>query len=147
MNDLTITIVGVDRLVAKFGRVASLNYLKEPMYRAVYRIQGYMANYPRQRNPNTRYIRGRGWADKDGVVRRLTSEHLGKRWTTKVDITSDGLRGKVGNNVSYAPYVQSAKFQATVHKGWWQTDEMAVRRNRAAIVRDFNSAIRRALQA
>lgn len=144
--DLEISIQGVDKLVAKFGRVQALTYLRAPMYRAVYRLQGYMATYPRQRNPKTRYVRGRGWADKDGKVRRLTSEHLGKRWTAKVELTPDGLMGKVGNNASYAPWVQSKRFQAEIHRGWWQNDEMAIQRNRAAIVKDFNGAIKGALQ-
>jgi hypothetical protein len=144
--DLSISIQGVDKLVAKFGRIQAVTLLEPPMYRAVYRLQKYMATYPRQRNPDTRYVRGRGWANKEGVVKRLTSEHLGKRWTVRVEASSGGLQGKVGNNASYAPWVQSARFQARTHQGWWQTDMDAIRIHRPAIVKDFNITIRSALR-
>lgn len=145
--DLQITITGIDKLVAKFGRVQSARILEPPMYRAVYRLQKYMATYPRQRNPKTRYVRGRGWADKSGKVKNLTSEHLGKRWTAKVRRDGvGGLTGTVGNNASYAPWVQSHRFQAAVHRGWWQTDRMAISEYRSAIVRDFNITIAGALR-
>lgn len=144
--DLSISIQGVARLEAKFGRVQAMQFLAPPMYRAVYRLQRYMATYPRQRNPKTRYVRGRGWADEAGRVRHLTSEHLGKRWTAKVETVAGGLQGKVGNNASYAPWVQSKRFQAAVHRNWWQTDEQAIRTHRSAIVKDFNAEIRRALR-
>lgn len=146
MADLTISIQGVDRLIAKLGKVQGMQVLLPPTQRAAFRLQRYMAKYPAQRNPKTRYVRGRGWADASGKVRHFTSEHLGKRWTTKVESTGDGVQGKVGNNASYAPYVQSKKLQANVHKKWWQTDADAIRDNRKDIVRDFNAAIKEALK-
>lgn len=146
MADLSISISGVDRLVAKFGAIQSARILLPPTQRAVMRLQRYMAIYPAQRNPKTRYVRGRGWADEDGKVRRFTSEHLGKRWTTKIESVGGGTQGKVGNNASYAPYVQSKKFQAKVHKDWWQTDRDAIRDLRSTIVRDFNDSIKEALR-
>ena len=144
--DLEISIQGVARLEAKFGRVQSVRILAPPMYRAVDRIQKYMATYPRKRNPKTRYVRGRGWADKDGKVRKLTSEHLGKHWAVKVLPVTGGLQGKVGNNVSYAPWVQSKRFQAGVHRNWWQNDMDAIQKYRGVIVKDFNAEIREALR-
>jgi hypothetical protein len=130
MSDITITIRGVDRLVAKFGRVASLNYLRLPMARATARIHDMIKIYPPPL-PQSRYKR-------TGVY--------GKLWTKDVDITSDGLQGKVGIQLHYAPLVGSARFQARVHRGRWLTDRQVVQRNRAAIVRDFQSEIRRALR-
>ena len=146
MSDLTISIRGVDRLMTKLGRVQGTRVLLPPTQRAVFRLQRYMAKYPPQRNPRTRYVRGRGWADKDGRVRHFTSEHLGKRWTTKVESTRDRVQGTVGNNASYGPLVQSKKFQAAVHKNWWQTDADAIRDNRKDIVQDFNGSIKAALR-
>jgi hypothetical protein len=146
MAELTISIRGVDRLMAKLGKVQGTQVLLPPTQRAVFRLQRYMAVYPAQRNPKTLYVRGRGWADKDGRVRRFTSEHLGKRWTTKVESFGDGVQGKVGNNASYGPLVQSKKFQAAVHKNWWQTDADAIRDNRKDIVQDFNTSIKAALK-
>jgi hypothetical protein len=130
MADVTITIRGVDRRVAKFGRVASLNYLRLPMTRAVARIHDMIKIYPPP-IPKSRYKR-------TGVY--------GKLWTKDVDITSEGLQGKVGIQLHYAPYVGSSLLQARVHRGRWLTDRQVVQRNRAAIVRDFQSAIRRALR-
>lgn len=128
---LSISITGVDRLVAKFGRVQSLNYLKPPMYRAVYRLQRQMATYP-PKPPRSTY--------------RRTGTY-GRRWTVRVDMGSDGLTGKVGIRLWYAPVVGSAQFQTQTHRRTgWTTDRQAVQRERSAIVKDFNAEIRRALR-
>lgn len=145
MADVEITVNGVDRIVARLGRVESMRQLAPAMRRAVHRLQRDMQEYPPTR-PGSRYVRGRGMADADGVVRRLTSEHLGKRWTTKVTASATELVGTVGNNVSYAPFVQSRQFQAAVHRGRWLTDAQAMNRNADAIVRDFEQAIEAALR-
>lgn len=128
--DLQISIQGVDKLVAKLGQVQSLNYLRAPMYRAVYRLQRTMATYPPP-PPKSKYRR-------TGTYGRL--------WTTSVDMDSGGLFGKVGIRLSYAPWVGSSRFQARVHRGRWTTDRQAVDRNRKAIVGDFNAIIKGALQ-
>jgi hypothetical protein len=128
--DLTITITGVDRLFAKLGRIQGTRILLPPMERAVIRLQRYMAKYPAP-PPKSRYRR---------------TGTLGRRWTTRVESTGDGVQGKVGNNTEYAPRVQSRKFQAKPFKGRWQTDADAIRDNRAAIVKDFNASIKEALK-
>ncbi len=115
------------------------------MRRTVLRLQRDLQEYPPPR-PGSRYVRGRGMADADGVVRRLTSEQLGKRWTTKVSASSTELVGTVGNNASYAPFVQSRQFQARVHRGRWPTDASVMNRNAPAIVRDFEQATADALK-
>jgi hypothetical protein len=135
----TITIKGVNKLQRKLGKVASINVLRDPMERSVKRIQRDMADYPPQR-AGSRYIRGYGM---EGGPR--TSERLGQKWTTRVRRSGNGLIGKVGNKVSYAPWVQSERFQAWMHRGRWQTDQQVVNRNRKAIVDDFQRAIDRAL--
>lgn len=146
MPDMSVTIQGVDQFVKKYTPLQRNQILQAPMERGVERIKGFMAKYPDQKNPNSRYIRGRGWADADGRVRVLTSENLGKRWATRVTTTGNGLIGKVGNNASYGPFVQSDAFQASVHRGWWQTDRDAIRQNRRVIVRDFEGTIQRAIR-
>ena len=145
MADVQISVAGVDRLVAKLGRIDSMRPLAPAMRRAVNRLQRDMQEYPPVR-PGSRYVRGRGMADADGVVRRLTSEQLGKRWTTKVDVSAAELVGTVGNNVSYAPFVQSRQFQVRVHRGRWPTDASVMNRNAPAIVRDFEQATADALK-
>jgi len=141
---VTIEIKGTDALIAKLGKAQGAAILRDPMRRAVLRLQYDMQEYPPQR-AGSRYVRGRGMADADGVVRRLTSQQLGKRWTTKIAPEGSALVGHVGNNVSYAPFVQSQKFQVRIHRGRWQTDVQVMNKNAATIIGDFEAAIRRAL--
>ena len=129
-----ITITGVDELIAKLGKAQGNAVLKDPMQRAVYRIEDGMKVYPPQPAGST-YRRGQD----------PRSEDLGGKWTTKVTATANGLTGKIGNNVSYAPWVQSHQFQAR-HMGYWQTDMEVIDKNRAAIVADFQQAIEKALK-
>ena len=126
----TITIKGVDELVAKLGKAAAIETLRPPMKRAVVRLQRGMAEYPTLRAGSS-YVR---------------TGTLGRRWTTRVLRSAGGLRGKVGNNTSYGPFVQSRQFQASIHRGRWQTDEQVVERNEGAIVQDFTRAIDEALK-
>lgn len=140
-----ITIEGVDALFRKFGRVQATALLTPPMHRAVLRLQRRLGTYPPP-IPSSRYVRGRGWANKAGIVTRLTSEKLGSRWTNHVTTDAGGVTGQVGNNASYARWVQSRVDQATVHRGRWETDEGALAKETAAIVNDFKRAINAALE-
>ena len=141
----SIENTGIDQLMRKLQSMEDVNnVLRPPMQRAVFRLQRDMANYPPQR-PGSRYVRGQGWANAQGRVIRQTSERLGQSWTTDIKESNRGLSGKIGNNTSYGPFVQSQQFQAAVHRGRWQTDAQVVESNRARIVADFEQAIQRAL--
>jgi hypothetical protein len=129
MSAVTIEIRGVDALIARLGKVEGTRILEPPMQRAVLRIQRDMQEYPQQRAGST--------------YRRTGT--LGRKWTKKVRQEGEYLTGRVGNNTSYGPFVQSRQFQARVHRGRWQTDAQVVNRNMDAIVGDFEAAIRRAL--
>lgn len=144
MND-NITIQGLDALFRKFERVQAIAILTPPMQRAVLRLQRRLATYPPAIS-GSRYVRGRGWANKDGRVTRLTSEKLGSRWTTKIARDAGGVSGTVGNNASYVRYVQSRVDQANVHKGRWPTDESVLREEGPTIVADFKGAVDAALE-
>lgn len=124
-----IDIEGIDKLFSKLDRVQAISTLRPPMQRSVYRLQRDMAQYPPAR-PGSSYIR---------------TGTLGRRWTTQVTETADGLTGKAGNKTSYGPFVQSQMFQAAVHRGRWQTDEQVLERNREAIQADFERTIQREL--
>jgi hypothetical protein len=52
------------------------------------------------------------------------SEQLGKSWTVAVQANSDGVVGEIGNNTSYAPWVQLASKQSRLHatRGWKTVD-------------------------
>ena len=142
---ISTKIEGVDAIIRKLGRVEGVKHLRQPMQRSVYRLQGRMAQYPAQR-PGSRYVRGQGMANAQGVVTHRTSENLGKKWTSKIEQGSGSITGKVGNNASYAPPVQSYRFQARIHRGLWQTDRYVVDTEYRTIVRDFENAISEALR-
>jgi hypothetical protein len=137
---MSIEIKGVDALVKKLGKVAAVKTLEPAMQRSVMRLQRDMAEYPPQR-AGSRYIRGFGMEGG-----RRTSERLGQSWTTKVTRSSRGLVGKVGNNTTYGPFVQSSRFQAWMHKGRWQTDQDVIDKNRRPILRDFEREIEKAMR-
>lgn len=126
---ITIIIDGIEEVMQTLGRVESIRILRPPMERGVARLAADMANYPPQR-PNSSYVR---------------TGTLGRRWTTKVTTTGDGLEGRVGNNTEYAPLVQSQRFQMRIHRGLWQTDQQVVNRDTPLIIEDFERAIRQAI--
>jgi len=134
-GDYRIRVEGVDRLLAKLGKLGAVAILRPPMQRAVYRIQGDMKQYPPP-PAGSKYRRGQD----------PRSEDLGGRWTTKIAQVAAGLEGKVGNNASYAPWVQSHQFQAR-HMSHWKrhTDLAIIDKNRKAIVDDFAREIAKAI--
>ena len=52
--------------------------------------------------------------------------------------------GVVGNNTTYAPYVQSAAYQARWMRHWRNTDEAVADETREQVATDFAEAIERA---
>ena len=127
---VSIQIKGIDTLIQKLGKVEGTKHLRQPMQRAVYRLQGRMAQYPAQRT-NSSYRR---------------TGTLGRKWTSKIEQGNGIIRGKVGNNASYAPLVQSYQFQARIHRGLWQTDRYIVDTEYRTIVRDFEDTIKNTLK-
>jgi hypothetical protein len=125
-----IEIQGIDALFRKLGNVTAISTLRPPMQRSVYRLQAGMAKYPAQRA---------------GSSYRRTGT-LGRRWTSVVTESVNGLVGTVGNNTSYGPWVQSEMFQAAVHRGRWQTDQDVATKETPAIIADFEQAIGAALR-
>lgn len=84
--------------------------------------------------PESRYVRGAP----------PHSEKLGSRWTSR-RIRGEGYIGRaIGNNASYAPWVQSSELQARVHQGRWQTDQAIMERELPGIVTDVEQALRQA---
>lgn len=77
----------------------------------------FLKAYPPQRNSDTKYVRG------FGIPPRRTSEDLGARWNKSVKRTKKGVLLTIGNNASYAQYVQSRQSQSNIHRDWWQTEE------------------------
>lgn len=126
-----IIIIGADRVIAKLGRVKGIDKLRPPMVRAVARLHQDIAAYPPEPRGSS-YVR---------------TGTLGRKWVTKVDQSLGELSGRVGNNTEYAPLVQNYQFQAWMHRRTgWQTDRQVMDRNRDAIIRDFQQAIKDAIQ-
>ncbi|HOW77936.1 MAG TPA: HK97 gp10 family phage protein [Verrucomicrobiota bacterium] len=133
MPDVTIRIEGLDKVLAKFGRIEGVKFLKGIMGTAALDIKDWIAEYAPATEANSPsrprwYERGYGprWRRMNGSIGgSRTSETLGRRWTTKV--AADGMQAEVGNNASYARYVQDADMQARFHKarGWRTIQEAA----------------------
>jgi hypothetical protein len=139
-----IKVVGLERLRRKLDIKQYRKSLRPAMVRSVAVVEADLKKYPATR-PGQRYIRGSGPTNAAGRVTRYTSETLGKRWTTKVKDVSGGLQGRIGNNASYGPFVQSDNFQAWMHRGRWTTDKEAIEKNSARIGEFFSAEIRRLL--
>jgi len=69
------------------------------------------------------------------------SEMLGKSWTVAVGAGKDGVVGEIGNNTSYAPWVQGDK-QWNVHaKRGWKTLDTALEESMDDINGFFGDAL------
>ena len=91
----------------------SAGFLKGVMQDVGRLAEAHIKVYPTQR-PNTDYRR---------------TNTLNRRWTYEVRSTLYGATAVIGNNTSYAPFVQSAERQSWVHEGWgWVTDEEEIAR-------------------
>jgi hypothetical protein len=154
-------VQGIDEAYAKLGRLEGNNVLRTPMEQSVLVLQHDMQVYPPPRTMSlvtraSRRGRARGVIKAVGMKKgngkqgywvssyRRTGT-LGRRWTKKVTTSAEGILGVVGNNTVYAPWVQSSRFQAWMHRGRWQTDEQVMERNRGRIVGFFEAAVRRVI--
>ena len=146
MTVATLKIEGLDHLVRKLGELKAQELLVPPMTWAVLRVERRMKTYP-ARKPGSRYVRGQGMPDADGVVRNFTSEKMNEKWTYKVERGNGKVTGTVGTNVSYAPLVQSAMFQASMHKPLWRnTDQAVLNEEMGAILEQFRKVVAEALE-
>lgn len=126
--DLDFKVTGIEAVLEKVGRLDTMSYLQPPMQRGLYRLLSKMASYP---------------SAPSGSKYRRTGTY-GRKWTTNIKQSSTSLQGKIGINLSYAPWVGSGKFQSKTHaKNGWMTDKKAVESLRQVILDDFNNAIRR----
>lgn len=131
MASMSITLSGAKEAVAKLGVFNVITALRPAMQRSMYRLQYTMQDYP-PAPPNSLYVR---------------TGTLGRRWTTDVSRSGNTLTGKVGNNTAYGPFVQSKRFQRRFHaRTGWVTDERALSENQAAIVKDFEGELQRAIK-
>jgi len=140
MAELTITLVGVEALVAKLGRATAAATIERGMARAQARVIATLQKYPSPPSGST-YTR---------------TGDLGRSWTPSTPSFSGGvILGGISNAARsrrggqrYAKWVQGQETQTAGHAATgWITDQQALDRNHSAIENDFNSAIQNALNA
>jgi hypothetical protein len=128
MAEISIEIRGLRELYRKLG--TDVLTVIEPAFAAgVIRIERRMKDYP---------------APRSGQTYQRTGT-LGRRWTHRVTRTPDTIRGEVGNNTRYAPWVQAQEFQAGPHRGRWTTDQQALEEEALRIEAEAGQLVIRAL--
>ena len=117
---MAVQVRGLDDAIGKLEAVGKAGALRRPMTKATAHLHRVIAEYPASSTANSP-ANGYSWYER-GFGRRSrtgrgwpTSETLGRRWTHEV--SADGRTGRVGNNASYGPYVQSAEKQAAFKQG------------------------------
>jgi len=153
--ELSIQVKGVDRLVSKFGRLATFTNLRPAMSDSLNKVWNELARYPKPPEQGAftgfKSEKQRRWffaALREGLIEvpyRRTGT-LGRSWTMRVSSTVDGIEGRVGTNVVYAPWVQDRDRQAVIHQGRWQTAQDVLEKLQGWIVRRFQREIDKLLR-
>ena len=127
MTQVEIRVKGLDRLTKKLGRLATAKLLLPTYQEAVKDLQRDMMEYPHAKS-GSKYKR---------------KNRLKGSWTSKAYIYKKRPEGRVGTNVKYAPYVQSATKQANVHKQLWRkhTDAYVLGQRSRTIINNLQSDI------
>jgi hypothetical protein len=115
--NITIDTTELDQALDRLGG----DVLRRPMTQSLALLQAEMADYP---------------PPPSGSTYRRTGT-LGRSWTSQITGSGKDMKGEVGNNVSYGPYVQDAERQARRMKHW-QTDEQVARDNERRIISLFD---------
>ena len=159
MPEVVIRIEGLDRLQGKLAALEPRRYMTAVMGVCLSDIKRDVAAYPPATEANqprsftsggrnTWYERGYGsrWVRKNGSIGgRHTSELLGRSWTTRVE--QGGMRGVVGNKVSYGPFVQDEGEQAPFHKArGWTTIQQVAKRQAPRAIKRIQEAVRKILR-
>lgn len=152
----TIQIEGLDRLLAKLGRLESLNALEPPMHGATQIIEAEGQNYPPASHKKMvwKSQKQRRWffaALRSGKLhvpyrRRESAGHAGG-WNSRVTVTSSQIIGVVTNVVPGGAWVRHPTQQAAYHKGTWPTTDDMLAKNKQKIEALFRSAIDKALRS
>lgn len=135
-----IKIFGTKELDKKLKKISDFQKLKPAMDAATLVLWALMGSYPPY---NSAYRRGsRSFTRyRPGSSYQRTGT-LGRSWKVmSTKVSKSGLKGGVQTNLSYAPFVQSSKWQAWMHKPWWITEEKAVAQEEKYIVSIFEAAV------
>ena len=130
MSEFTAS-TNVDEVIATLRRYQAdiRSIVQKPLDDGAFAAEAYLKPYPAP-PPDSTYVRG-----------QPPSEKLGTRWTTRRISGQEFVGRELGNNASYAFWVQSDELQARVHQDRWQTDEMAIRQVLPGTVRGVQQAL------
>ncbi len=150
--ELELKISGLGELIRAAGWLATLEFLRAPMQAACEAIAGEAAIYPpasRKRmtwksEKQRRFVMAGIRSGAIQVPYRRT-DRLGQGWTTKVTSAPSELRGIVGNDIQYGPYVMDDKDQAAYHGGTWPVMGKIARAMEPTVVDLLEGATRTAL--
>lgn len=163
MTETTLHIEGLDKLIGKLESMAQLRKVKAGVRAAAIHIKGKIAQYPARKHITIKQVGGwkeggdqRRWffaALRSGAIevpyRRgisPSSESLGRKWT--IQERDGGMTAVVGNNVSYAAFVQDEDNQSTMMRMiGWTTTQQVVEEEGPRVRELMAEAIRRALAA
>ena len=116
---VTVEIEGLDELIKKIDELGKLRKVHAGIRAGALHVKGKIAKMPSSTKANVPsgpgshwYKRGTGsmyWRIRDNakVSYGAKSENLSKKWTTKYNKAK--FEAKVGNNASYAIFVQGPK--------------------------------------
>lgn len=150
--EMNIDIRGVEPLMTKLENLRGLKWVRGVMTAALSDLKDWIAEYPPSSEANIPYQRrwyqrgyGTRWMRKNGTIGgSKTSEQLGQRWTYRLD--SNGRGGVVGNNASYAKWVQGPEQSSWHAERGWRTTPQAVAEQGPRIVDKLRTEISRLLR-
>lgn len=145
----TITVEGVDELVAKLDTLAKFNRVRAVIAQQGVLVQRYLRKYPGKTyspNPliktNDKVRRAFFAKMNSGEIKvpYKRTRKLANSWA--VSSSLDGFTSTVTNNMSYADLVQGWDSQVTRHK-WsgWVTEKGALDAKRPEIIRNITNAL------
>lgn len=84
-------------------------------------------------------------SDKTGYIRDHTTA---RSWTQRVNVSATGLEGTIGNNVAWARYVYSRKYQLPFHAASkWPVVEDVAEKAGPKVNRIFSNHLRRIIES
>lgn len=147
-----IQVVGLKEVLAKLEHAGKLKEVQAAVLACAEHIKGVVDVYPPSTIANspmarTWYERGYGprWRRKNGTIGGTkSSQMLGRKWTTR---QVGKYSAEVGNNVSYAKYVQDLDNQKSFHGArGWPTIQQVAEDEREFIIKTIVEAIQKSLQ-
>ncbi len=155
--DVVIKIEGLTPLLRKLDAAAADKTIRSAMFGSLALLRLELKKYPPP--PGAGDWQGfvsdkqRRWFFanlREGNIqipyRRQMARGLGGAWAQRIEGYAGNMVGIVGNNKSYARWVQDEARQARIHQGRWQTVQQVARDSLGKIARLFQQAVDAALR-